>query len=873
MCVWLERISSGSRLRQFVDKLAVGVGMIDIYTGRTGIYSYLAEGRHGPAAFDELERTICINNPSEILLVSDFDEKITSEVIQFSGMTKELVRVIDMRLSPDSSSLVKKAKNAEKQAYQLDTLKRMFPTVADHDALLYEYQNDLHAVQAFTLLVNYVHSHNPNLASKIKLPENVISPNRLQLANHSLKQLNIISGSDSQAGNRSKLACVSNLLNSCVTASGKRAFQSSLLNPSADEQVLQRHYDITDVCLTSGVWREIRQRLKDVKDIEKLARKLVLNRFTPKDLATLFGSIRSIHGLMTHIESSDDYRSIVEYMEHNGVLFTADSCNQILSFINERVNVDDAEKVDSTQFGSYTTECQTTGTCFLRTGYNRQLDQACIGGIKWKEQIEAVRSCLNGLVTRTETKAKGDVVKLHETPTMPPTLILTKRRGSILALELAKVTKNNPLITLDTVSCGSFEFDLSQVRLENASSKSDNVVLSPQLRDMFDGTRTSKDNLTAVLTEVYKGFCGELACFNDTIMSLADLVQQMDLIQCRCYVAAEYSYCKPTIIGSSEHSFVSATELRHPLIERIQGQELYVTNDVSLGNGGSNGMLLFGTNAVGKTSLIKSLGIAVVMAQAGLYVPCSQFEFSPYKSLFTRILGNDNLHRGLSTFAVEMIELRTILKMADKNSLILGDELCSGTESDSALSIFAAGVEHLHSVNCSFVFATHFHEIVEFDEVKQLGRLTTKHLTVEYNQALDTLVYDRKLKDGPGDRMYGLEVCKSLDLPQVFLERAHDLRNKYNKQSRDCLEATQSHFNVKQLVGRCELCHATATEVHHLQHQKHADASNRIKHFHKNHVANLVTLCSKCHDLFHETETQYMRKKTTKGYVLTPIDS
>ena len=111
-----------------------------------------------------------------------------------------------------------------------------------------------------------------------------------------------------------------------------------------------------------------------------------------------------------------------------------------------------------------------------------------------------------------------------------------------------------------------------------------------------------------------------------------------------------------------------------------------------MNNNELDGILLYGTNAVGKTSFIRALGISVIMAQAGLYVPASSYKYKPYKYIFTRILGNDNLFKGLSTFAVEMSELRTILRLADKNSLVLGDELCSGTESISAVSIFVAGV-------------------------------------------------------------------------------------------------------------------------------------------------------------------------------------
>ena len=115
--------------------------------------------------------------------------------------------------------------------------------------------------------------------------------------------------------------------------------------------------------------------------------------------------------------------------------------------------------------------------------------------------------------------------------------------------------------------------------------------------------------------------------------------------------------------------------MRHCLIEHLQQNELYISNDISLGTPETSvdGVLLYGTNAVGKTSFIRSLGIAVIMAQAGLYVPCSSFHFQPYKYIFTRILGNDNIFKGLSTFAVEMSELITILRLADDKSLFLGD--------------------------------------------------------------------------------------------------------------------------------------------------------------------------------------------------------
>jgi len=257
---------------------------------------------------------------------------------------------------------------------------------------------------------------------------------------------------------------------------------------------------------------------------------------------------------------------------------------------------------------------------------------------------------------------------------------------------------------------------------------------------------------------------------------------------------------------------------------------------------------------VGKTSLIRAIGIAIIMAQAGLYVPCSALTFHPYTTIFTRILGNDNLFKGLSTFQVEMSELRVILRMATSNSLILGDELCSGTEMDSAISIFVAGLAHLHRVGCTYLFATHMHEINGYDEVRSLSRLCMKHLTVAYNKERDTLVYGRKLADGPGASMYGLEVCKSLHLPDAFLEFANTVRLRHRAPPSDIgiLSFRPSHFNAHKLKGVCERCAVElAQEVHHLLPQKDTDSRNYIGHVPKNHVANLMALCNRCHDEVH----------------------
>ena len=298
--------------------------------------------------------------------------------------------------------------------------------------------------------------------------------------------------------------------------------------------------------------------------------------------------------------------------------------------------------------------------------------------------------------------------------------------------------------------------------------------------------------------------------------------------------------------------------MRHILIEQINTNEIYVSNDISIGNENHiNGMLLFGANTSGKTSNMRALGISIVMAQAGMYVPCKSFVYKPYKSLYSRILNQDNLFKGLSTFAVEMSELRVILKYADENSLILGDELCSGTETISALSIMMASLIQLNEKRCSFMFTTHFHEIIHFEELKQMSKIQCYYLEIKFNAEKGSIEYDRILKEGSGPPSYGLEVCESLYMDNRFLEKAYEIRRMYYPEYEGTLSLTKSRYSSKKLKIKCEKCGSLSEEIHHIHPQKDADKNGFIANsFHKNNPANLMSLCEKCHDKIHQNDSQ-----------------
>jgi DNA mismatch repair protein MutS len=186
-----------------------------------------------------------------------------------------------------------------------------------------------------------------------------------------------------------------------------------------------------------------------------------------------------------------------------------------------------------------------------------------------------------------------------------------------------------------------------------------------------------------------------------------------------------------------------------------------------------------------------------------------------------------------------MTEFREVLQHADEGTLVLGDELCSGTETLSATAIVAAGLETLVARGSKFLFATHLHELGKM----AIPQVRIAHLAVHYDEATGVLVYDRNLREGSGSSMYGLEVCRALDMPQDFLQRALEIR----KTLTDSI-VKLSPYSRESVVTACEVCGSSSgLETHHIQHQ--ATFTGPASELHA--ARNLTTLCSVCHDDHH----------------------
>jgi DNA mismatch repair protein MutS len=368
--------------------------------------------------------------------------------------------------------------------------------------------------------------------------------------------------------------------------------------------------------------------------------------------------------------------------------------------------------------------------------------------------------------------------------------------------------------------------------------------------------------------------------FATLLEELVQFIAEVDLTVSNIKTAKKYNYTCPKIVKAKEgENFIELIDLRHPIIEANEEQGIYVPNDVILGelslaskeyqnnviiknsnpvnmfNNKMHGILLYGINSSGKSSLMKAIGISVILAQAGFYVPAKSMRFSIFDAVFTRISGADNIAKGLSSFAVEMLELKNIFNRATKNSLVLGDEISHSTETMSGLSIVASAILKLAKLESIFVFATHLHQLPEIEEIQKLKNIISLHLSVMYKDDEDKLIFDRKLAFGSGSSMYGLEYAKSLHMDREFLSVANDIRKKltddYNPLERLSQRKT-SKYNKDVFASSCVICGKACDDVHHIKEQARANKDGFIGHINANHKYNLIPLCKSHHKMVHD---------------------
>ncbi len=650
---------------------------------------------------------------------------------------------------------------------------------------------------AFIHVLQFAYEHNETIIQRLQLPKHVANETHLTLEYNSTLQLNVIS---LHSHERSLLQ----LLNRTSTALGNRRFRQWLLTPLIDPVTIQKRYDLIQTRLDEHENGQkdmyvVASQLRKVMDLERALRRMILCTFAPMEWVTFDSSIEIVKELIPDMRLTT------------------------LQHAYQGLNLEECSK-----YGLHEIK-----TNVFHKGIHPDID-ACMDSMKYHLNF------LEELVGQIGS----DICKLDCNERDGYYISITKRRWETFLKSRASIDQDTLMMDIPIheiqskpISTTSSVLRLSHPRIENASSG----IIEQQRIIQVEATKRYKDFLAAFVDK----------CQTD-LLCIADQVAEFDVV-CTCARnAKEYGYCRPEVLSNRESSCFTSTGIRHPIIERIQQQVLYVKNDIAMAN---NGVLLYGVNSSGKSSFMKAIGLNIIMAQAGMYVAASTLHYTPYHHIFTRITGSDNIYRGMSSFVVEMTELRNILQRADQHSLVLGDELCAGTEAISAISIVAAGVKHLIDKKVAFLFATHLHELTDVlpEELLSNNLLQVAHMHIAIEG--DKIIYDRKLQPGKGSPLYGLEVCNALALPEGFLKDAHQVRKKLMNIPTAMVDPKQSRYNPNVLMHKCGICGGTASETHHIRHQATAQNGFIEQGVDIHHAGNLIPLCEECHLNEHHGKT------------------
>ena len=777
-----------------------GISSIDLSTGYNIVYEDSIIYYEKNAFLEEIYRFIESYNPKEIIVSYNNIHKIKIEDIkrQISGTN----RIIHYQ-----NKIENKIFNVN---YQNTFLKKIFI----HHGILtpIEYidlEKKIYALISYIILLEFSYEHNEKIIEKIQKPLHWEYNDHLIMYNNAIYQLNII---NNNKDNNLKYGSLHDIIQKTSTNMGKRLLKYRLLNPIINIEELNRRYNLIDIFIKSNKINNIEKILNEIMDIERMHRKMSLQMLHPYEFLNLSYSYENIKKLIEIIYDNFD----MNIFNINQPLL-----NQIHTYILKYESIFDLKEM-----GKY--GLLNIGNSFFNKGNFIDIDniQEKINNIYLFFENECKN--LSNLI-----EVDSEFVKLENNEREGYFFYTTKKRADILISKFNKSQKEKYEIK---------KYNGSNVKIissELTKNSEELIVLKEEIKNV------TKDEYVKLLHIFYNDY-------NDMFHEITKFVSLIDVIKCSAICALKYKYNKPEINDKNNgKSYFNAKEIRHPIIEVINEEFDYVQNDLELLHHQCNGILLYGVNGSGKSSLSKAVGCNILLAQIGFYVPSKEFIYYPYKKIFTRINGDDNIFKGMSSFAVEMDELRSILRYSDNRSIVLGDEICKGTEEISALSIVSASIIKFCKNDVNFIMATHFHKLYDLECIKDLNNIKFMHLSISYDKDNETIIYGRKLEDGPGDNLYGIEIANYIIKDNEFIESANKIRNIILHRNQELLIDKKSNYNNKLYIDNCSICGDSGLtyplDTHHIKEQNTFDEYD----IHKDKLSNIVVLCKTHHDQVH----------------------
>lgn len=669
--------------------------------------------------------------------------------------------------------------------YQNEILKKVYLIESQLTPIEYlDLEQYKYGCTSFIYLLQFCYEHNSSILEYIDIP-NIHSDNeKLILHNNALYQLNIMSIKSKDKG----ITCLFDVVDNTSTPMGKRKLRKILLNPITDITTLEQQYNEIEKMKDSINWYE--NQLKSIIDIERYHRKLSLNKISPSELSNLQTSYESIQVILSqnHYDTNNLYLTFTKYY------------NEFISTFNFSILKQFA--IDNIQENIF------------NKGKFEEIDKVQDDIKKYNDLLENECKKMSNLINN-----KDIVFKIEYT------------------------TKNGYVIYSTQNRCDQLQKIMKDKYFFKKESKTKVIVSSDKINSWIENLTKYQNIIKPLVTDKFKEVIQSLNLkYMTHLKEVCDTISNIDIIKSKSKTALENDHCKPTIeINEDNSSFINARNMRHAIIECLDTDCDYVPNDVLIDNNNC-GILLYGVNGSGKSCYSKAIGLCVTLAQSGHYVPCDSFKYFPFTKLYTRITSDDNIFRGQSSFFVEMTELKSILNYSDNRSIVIGDEVCKGTEDISAVAIVGTAIKHLIDKNTKFIFATHLHKLPYISTLKDESKLKIKHITVDFE---DCTIFSRKIKDGTGDVLYGLEIAHSILQNEEFHHKAFNLRNELLNKSSKLIADKKSKYNSKLYVDHCQICGIRDNlEAHHIVFQ----SQSKIR---KDRKSNLVVLCEEHHNNVH----------------------
>src|SRR5690606_27594522 len=459
---------------------------------------------------------------------------------------------------------------------------------------------------------------------------------------------------------------------------------------------------------------ELRDLLKEVYDLERLAGRVAYGNVNARDLLQLKKSLEQVPGIY----------QLVTQLQHpyaNNLAKQMDLCESLTDLLQRSIKDSPPMSIKEGDI--------------IKDGFNETLDQ-------YRDASRNGKSWIASLEKREREKTGIKSLKIG----------YNRVFGYYI-----EVTKAN----LQFLPEGMYE---RKQTLTNAER-----FITPELKEKETLILEAEEKIVQLEYDLFLDIREQVKSYIPRLQALAKVISELDVLQCFATISEERHYCMPQF--SKDKLYIK--DGRHPVVEKVMQAQEYVPNDCVMEKGRSL-LLITGPNMSGKSTYMRQIALTSILAQIGCFVPASEAILPIYDQVFTRIGAADDLISGQSTFMVEMLEAKNAIVNATSNSLLLFDEIGRGTSTYDGMALAQAIIEYIHQhIGSHTLFSTHYHELTDLES--QLENLVNVHVSaIEEN---DNVVFLHKIKEGAADKSYGIHVAKLADLPDRLIERANEILN------------------------------------------------------------------------------------------------